>query len=88
MCSKKVTFNSNSLSKSNKDCITELEKMKLIIINNFINVTFNIKYLVSKFDELKVIRQGVVNIFIINKNKHKWILSPISIQSNGKERYG
>ena len=61
--------------------------MKLIFINNFIKVTFN-KYLLSKFDEIKVIRQGVVNIFIINKNKHKLILSPISIQSNGKGRDG
>ena len=63
---KKVSFNSNSSSKSNTECITKDQKFRINNIKNIV-ATLNINSLVSKFDELKVIGQGIFNILIISK---------------------
>ena len=63
---KKVSFNSNSSSKSNTECITKNQKFRINNIKNIV-ATLNINSLVSKFDELKVIGQGIFNILIISK---------------------
>ena len=49
--------------------ITELKKVRINNINNVTIATLNINSLVSKFDELKVILQGIFNILIINETK-------------------
>ena len=66
--SQKVIFNSNSSSKSNTECIAELKKVR---INNItvIIATLNINSLVSKFNELKIIGQGIFDILMINETK-------------------
>ena len=71
MCSisQKLISNSNSSSKSNTECITELKKVKINNAKNVIIATLNVNSLVSKFDELKVIGQGVFDILIINETK-------------------
>ena len=67
--SKKLVSNSNSSSKSNTECITELKKVRINNIKHVIIATLNVNSLVSKFDELKVIGQDIFEIFIINKKK-------------------
>ena len=67
--SQKLISNSNSSSKSNTECITELKKVRINNIKNVIIATLNVNSLVSKFDELKVIGQGIFNILIINETK-------------------
>ena len=69
MISQKLTSNSNSSIKSNTECISELKKVRINNINDFIIATLNINSLVSKFDELKFARQGSFDILIINKTK-------------------
>ena len=63
----KLIFNSNNSSKSNTEQITELKKVRINNINNVILVTLNIKSLVSKFDEVKVIAQEILDILILNE---------------------
>ena len=67
--SQKLISNSNSSSKSNTECITELKKVRINNIKNVIIATLNVNSLVSKFDELKVIGQGIFDILIINETK-------------------
>ena len=67
--SQKVNFNSNSSSKSNTKCITELKKVKINNINSTIIAILNINPLISKFDELKVIGQGIFDILKMNETK-------------------
>ena len=67
--SQKLISNPNSSSKSNTECITELKKVGINNIKNVIIATINVNSLVSKFDELKVIGQGLFDILIINETK-------------------
>ena len=67
--SQKLISNSNSSSKSNTECITELKKVRINNIKNVIIATLNVNSLVSKFDELKFIAQGIFDILIINETK-------------------
>ena len=67
--SQKLVSNSNSSSKSNAECITELKKVRINKIKNVIIATLNVTSLASKFDELKVIEQGFFDILIINETK-------------------
>ena len=67
--SQKLVSNSNSSSKSNTECITELKKVRINKIRNVIIATLNVTSLVSKFDELKVIEQRFFDILIINETK-------------------
>ena len=67
--SQKLISNSNSSSKSNTECITEPKKVRINNINNVIIATLNVNCLVSKFDELKVIIQGIFDIIITNEMK-------------------
>ena len=67
--SQKLISNSNSSSKSNTECITKLKKVRINNIKNVIIATLNVNSLVSKFDELKVIGQGILDILIINETK-------------------
>ena len=67
--SQKLIYNLNSSSKSNAECITELEKVKINNIKNVIIATLNVNSLVSKFDELKVMGQRIFDILIINETK-------------------
>ena len=46
--SQKLISNSNSSSKSNTECITELKKIRINNIKNVIIATLNASYLVSK----------------------------------------
>ena len=48
--SQKLISNSNSSSKSNTECITELKKIRIDNIKNVIIATLNVNFLVSKFD--------------------------------------
>ena len=67
---KNVIFNSNSLSKFNAECITELKRIRVNIINNAkCKHYLNVNSLVSKFDKLKVIGQGVFDVLITRKTK-------------------
>ena len=65
----KLISNSNSLSKSNTECITELKKVRINNVKKVIITTLNVDSLVSKFDELKVIEQGIFDILVINEAK-------------------
>ena len=65
--SKKLISNSNSSYKSNTGCITEFKKVRINNIKNVIIATL-VNSLVSKFDELKVIGQGIFDI-LINETK-------------------
>ena len=67
--SQKLISNSNSSSKSNTECITELKKVRLNNIKNVIIATLNVNSPVSKFDELKFIGQGIFDILIKNETK-------------------
>ena len=67
--SQKMSFSSNSWSKSNTDCITELKKVKINNINNVIIATLYLNYLVSKFHELETIGQWIFDILIINETQ-------------------
>ena len=67
--SQKLISNPNSSSKSNTECITEPKKVRINNINNVIIATLNVNCLVSKFDELKVIIQGIFDIIITNEMK-------------------
>ena len=61
--------NSNSSSKLKTECITELKKVRINNIKAVIIETLNVNFLVSKFDELKLIGQGIFDILIINETK-------------------
>ena len=67
--SQKRISNSNSSSKSNAECITELKGVRKNNIKNVIIATLNVNSLVSKFDERKVIGQGIFYILILNETK-------------------
>ena len=67
--SQKLISNSNSSSKSNTECITELKKVRINNIKNVIIATLNVNSLVSKVDELKIIGQGIFDILIIKETK-------------------
>ena len=67
--SQKLIFNLNSSSKSNAERITELKKVEINNTNNVIIAALNKNSLLSKFDTLKVIRQGLFDISIINEIK-------------------
>ena len=67
--SQNLISNSNSSSKSNTECITELKKVRINNIKHLIIATLNVNSLVSKFDELNVIGQRIFDILIINKTK-------------------
>ena len=69
LISQKLIFYTNSSPKSNTQCITELKKVRINNIKNIIIATLNVNCLVSKFDELKVIGQGIFDILIINETK-------------------
>ena len=59
----------NSTSKLSSECIKELIKVRINNTKNLIFATLNVNSLVSKFDELKVIGQGIFYILIINETK-------------------
>ena len=61
--------NSNSSSILNTECIRELKKVRINNIKSVIIATLNVNSLVSKFDELKVIGEGIFDILIINETK-------------------
>ena len=65
----KLISNSNSSSKSNTECIAELKKVRINNTKKVITTTLNVNSLVSQFDELKVIEQGIFDILIINEAK-------------------
>ena len=67
--SQKLISNSNSSSKSNTECITELKKVRINNIKNVIIENLNVNSLVSKFDEIKVIGRGIFDILITNETK-------------------
>ena len=67
--SQKLISKSNTSSKSNKEYITELKKVRINNINNVIKATLNINSFVSKFDELKVIGQRIFDILMKNETK-------------------
>ena len=67
--SQKLSSNSNSSSKSNTECITELKKVRINNTKNVIIATVNVNSLVSKFVELKIIGQGIFDILVINETK-------------------
>ena len=68
--SQNVIFNANSSSKFNAECITELKRIRVNIINNVkCKHYLNVNSLVSKFDKLKVIGQGVFDVLTISKTK-------------------
>ena len=69
MISQKLISNSNSSSKLKTECITELKKVRINNIKAVIIETLNVNFLVSKFDELKLIGQGIFDILIINETK-------------------
>ena len=69
MISEKLISNSNSSSKLKTECITELKKVRINNIKAVIIETLNVNFLVSKFDELKLIGQGIFDILIINETK-------------------
>ena len=50
----KLISNSNSSSKSNTECITELKKVRINNMKDVIIATLNVNSLVPKFGELKV----------------------------------
>ena len=50
----KLISNSNSLSKSNTECITELKKVRINNMKDVIIAALNVNSLVPKFGELKV----------------------------------
>ena len=60
---------SNSSSILNTKWIRELKKVRINNIKSVIIATLNVNSLVSKFDELKVIGQGIFDILIINETK-------------------
>ena len=59
----------NGSSKLNSECIKKLIKVRMNDTKNVIFATLNVNSLVSKFDELKVIGQGIFDILIINETK-------------------
>ena len=69
MISQKLVSNSNRSSKLKTECITELKKVRINNIKAVIIETLNVNFLVSKFDELKLIGQGIFDILIINETK-------------------
>ena len=69
MISEKLISNSNGSSKLKTECITELKKVRINNIKAVIIETLNVNFLVSKFDELKLIGQGIFDILIINETK-------------------
>ena len=80
--SQKLISNADSICKSNTECIAELKKVRINNIKHVIIATLNVNSLVSKFDELKVIKQGIFDILIISETKleppfHKWFLNSI-----------
>ena len=67
--SRKLISSSNSTSKSNKGCITELKRVRINNIKIFIMATLDVSSLISKLHKLKVIGQGIFDILIINETK-------------------
>ena len=64
-----MIFNSNSSSKSNRECIRELKKVSINNINNVIIAALNMNSAVSEFNELKVIGQEIFDVLIISETK-------------------